>query len=204
MKFVKWKSLILTCVICLLPIILGLVLWNDLPDTMAIHVNIYNQPDNFASRTFVVFGLPVMMMLLQMICCIINDVNAHKYGDRKKFEVVTKSIVPVLAIVLQILTLGYSLGWNIDIRKCVALLIGIMFLFLGNYLPKFDYIKNYDVDSEKAKKINRFIGFETVIMGALSIVSVFLPPIATVIWLFLLIPYAILSVVYGIRVARRG
>ena len=33
MKFIKWKSVIITSVVCLLPIFLGLLLWNKLPDT---------------------------------------------------------------------------------------------------------------------------------------------------------------------------
>jgi len=34
----------------------------------------------------------------------------------------------------------------------------MVLLVIRNYLPKFDYIKNYDVEVEKARKINRFIG----------------------------------------------
>ncbi len=202
MKFIKWKSLIITCVVCLLPIFLGMALWNDLPDMMAIHFNIHNEPDNFASKGFVVFGLPILMAVLQIICCMINDINAHKHGERKKFERATKWIVPFMSVVLQTITLGYGLGWNIDIRKAAVIVVGIVFLIIGNYLPKFDYIKNYNVDTEKARKINRVIGYATVIMGVLSLISIFLPPIASVIWLFLLIPYAAICVIYGIKVGR--
>lgn len=204
MKFIKWKSLIITSVICLLPIILGIALWDSLPDSMAIHFNINNQPDNFASKGFVVFGLPILMMFLQIFCCFINDINAHKHGERKKFETITKWIIPVLTVVLQAVTFGYALGWSIDIRKIVALIVGVMFITTGNYLPKFDYIKNYDIDTEKARKINRFVGFETVIMGILFIASMFLPPISTIVCLFMLIPYAIISVIYGISVGRKS
>jgi len=202
MKFIKWKSLIITCIVCLLPILLGIALWNNLPDTMAIHFNIYNEPDNFASKGFVVFGFPGLMALLQIFCCFINDINAKKHGERKKFERATKWIIPIMAIILQIMTLGYGLGWNIDVRKVAALIVGVIFLVIGNYLPKFDYINNYNIDTEKARKINRFIGFETVVMGILIFVSIFLPPIFTIIWLFLLIPYAAIGAIYGIKVVR--
>ena len=142
MKFIKWKSVIITSVVCLLPIFLGLLLWNKLPDTMAIHFNIYNEPDNFASKGFVVFGMPFFMVLLQMVCCIINDINAHKHGERKKIEQITKWIIPVMTIVLQTVTLAYGLGIKVDIRKVAAIIVGVVFLLIGNYLPKFDYIKN--------------------------------------------------------------
>mgnify|MGYP003308702311 CR=1 FL=1 len=95
MKIIKWKTLIITGIVCLLPIFLGLLLWDKLPETMAIHFDINNKPDNFAPKGFVVFGIPVLMLLLQVICCVINDVNAYKYGDRVKFEMATKWIIPV-------------------------------------------------------------------------------------------------------------
>ena len=202
MKYIKWKSLIITCLICLLPILLGIALWDSLPDTLAIHFNMYNQPDGFASKGFVVFGLPVAMALLQIFCCFIHDINAHRHGDRNKLERATKWIIPIMTVILQIITLGYGLGWNIDIRKAVAWIVGAIFLIIGNYLPKLDYVKNYDLDTEKARKINRFIGFESVVMGILILITICLPPITTVVWLVLLIPYAIISIIYGIKVGR--
>lgn len=203
LKMIKWKFLLITSLVCLLPILLGLSLWDKLPDTMAIHFNMYDEPDGFASKAFVVFGFPVLMVLLQFFCCVINDINSFKHGERKKFERVTKWIIPVMSIVLQSFTFAYSLGWNVEARKVAALLVGGIFIVIGNYLPKFDYIKNYDLSAEKARKINRFIGFESVIMGILYIISLFFPPIATVICLLLMIPYAIIAVIYGVKTGRK-
>lgn len=199
MKFIKWKSLIITCIVCLLPILSGIALWNYLPDSMAIHFNFYNEPDNFASKGFTVFGLPIFMAVLQIYCCVINDINAHKHGERKKFERATKWIIPIMAIILQTLIFGYNVGWNIDMRKTAALIVGAIFLVIGNYLPKFDYVKNHNIDTEKARKINRFLGFETVIMGILMLITIFLPPIATAVWIFLLIPYAVIGTIYTLK-----
>lgn len=203
MKFFKWKVFAITSIVCLLPILLGLSLWDKLPDMMAIHFNVYGEPDNFASKGFVVFGLPILMVVLQAFCCFINDINAFKHGERKKFETVTKWITPFLTVVLQIATLGYGLGWALNMSNVAAFTVGVVFLVIGNYLPKFDRIKHYDVDSEKARRINRFIGYETVIMGLLFLISIFLPPVCTVICIGLLIPYAIIGAVYGIIVGRK-
>ncbi len=203
MKFIKWKSLVITSAVCLLPILFGVMLWNYLPESIAIHFDINNNPDNFASKGFAVFGLPFMMMLLQWVCCVINDVNAHKHGERKKFEKATKWIIPVMSVVLQAATLGYALGFKIDVRRFAAVIVGVIFIVIGNYLPKFDYVKNYNLDTEKARKINRFIGFETVVMGLLFLLSTFFPPIATLCCIVLLIPYAIISIVYGVKVCKK-
>ena len=203
MKFFKWKIFAITSFICLSPILLGVSLWNRLPDIIAIHFDVYGNPDNYASKGFVVFGLPLLMVALQAFCCFINDINAYKHGERHKLEMVTKWIIPCMTVILQITTLGYGLGWNLDIRRIVALLVGVILLVTGNYLPKFDYIKHYDVDTAKARKINRFIGYETVVMGLLFVISIFLPPAFSVACLILLIPYAVIGAVYGIVVGRK-
>ena len=203
MKFMKWKTYILTSFVCLLPISLGLVLWNQLPDTMAIHFNFYGEADGWASKTFVVFGLPAMMAVLQFFCCFSSDINTYQKGKSKKFAVVAKWILPVVSIVMHTTTLGYGLGWNLDMRRVAVALVSGMFLVLGNYMPKLDYIKNYKIDTEKARKINRFSGVSMVIAGVAGLVTVFLSTIASVIWLVFLIPYIIISVVYGILVAKR-
>lgn len=202
MKFFKWKTFITTSIVCLLPILLGIALWDKLPETIAIHFNLYNEPDNFATKEFTVFVLPCLMVLLQAFCCFINDFNSYKHGERKKFERVTKWIIPAMSVILQTVTLGYSLGWNLDIRRVAGAIVGVILIVIGNYLPKFDYVKNYDLDTEKARKINRFIGIETVVMGGLMLVSLIFPPIATVVALFLLIPYALVATIYGIKVGR--
>ncbi len=202
MKYIKWKSMVITCGICLLPIVLGVALWERLPDTMAIHFNIHNEPDNFASKGFVVFGLPVLMAVMQGFSCFVTDINSVRHGESQKLERVAKGIIPVVSILLQMATLGYALGWDIDIRRVAGLIVGVMFIVLGNYLPKLDYIKHYKLDTEKARKINRFAGFEMVIMGLLFLVSLLLPPVATVICLCLLIPCTLLSVGYAIKVVR--
>ena len=204
MKFIKWKILAATCAVCLLSCMFGVVTWNSLPDAVAIYFNMYNEPDNFASKGFAVFALPCLMALLQIICCLINDINAAKHGERKKFSTVTKWIIPIMAVILQALTVGYSLGWNIDIRKSAAWIVAAILLVIGNYMPKFDYIKNHDVDTAKARKINRFIGYATVVMGILMIISTFLKPVYTVACLFLFIPYAIICIVYGVVVGRKA
>ncbi len=202
MKFIKWKTLIISCTVCLLPILLGIALWNELPASIAIHFNMYNEPDNFAPKGFAVFGLPLLMMAMQIFCCLITDINAERHGESKKLERATKWIIPVMTVILQIITLGFALGWNIDIRKVAVLLVGILFLVTGNYLPKLNYIKNYNIDAEKARKINRFTGFTTVIMGILMLITIFMPPTTSIVCLILLIPYTIINIIYGIKIGR--
>ena len=199
MKFVKWKILIITCIVCLLPILLGTALWNKLPDTIAIHFNINNVPDNYASKAFAVFGLPFLMVLFQVFCCITNDIKSCKHGESKKTEKMTKWILPFVTIVVQAVIFGYALDMNIDIRKTAALIIGVIFIVSGCYIPEELKFKKHNIDAEKVSKISKFVACETIVMGILSIATIFLPPVSMVIWLFLLIPYTAVSIIYMSR-----
>ena len=124
MKLIKWKTLIITCFLCLLPILLGISLWSKLPDAVAIHFNFSGEPDNFASKPFAVFALPAIMAFLQGFLCIASDVNSHKY----KSPTVSKWIIPVMSLLLQAATLGYAPGQNIDMRKISVFIVGAVLL----------------------------------------------------------------------------
>ena len=50
------KILVITVIICLLPIVLGLALYNKLPEKMPIHFTINDVPDNYAHKNFALFG----------------------------------------------------------------------------------------------------------------------------------------------------
>jgi uncharacterized membrane protein len=202
MKFFKWRIFIITSIVCLLPILFGVALWNDLPDFMAIHFDINGNPDNFASKGFAVIALPGIMLAGQVLCCFVTDVNAKKHGKRKKFELVLKWIMPVMSTVLQTITVGFGLGWNVDIRKPVVLLVGTIFVVVGNYLPKLDYVKNYNLDTYKARKINRFMGFASVIMGLLFMLSIFFDAIVSVIVLITMFVCMLVCVIYSVVVIK--
>ena len=203
MKLFKWKIFIYTSIVCLLPIIWGVMILDKLPQSVAIHFDLYGNPDNFAPKGFVVFGLPLLMVLFQAIVCITTDFNNLKHETTKRIEMVSKLIIPCITVVLYIVTLGYGLGWNIDVGKTACAIVGCIFLVLGTCLPKLDYIKNYDIEKEKARKINRFVGYETFIMGLLFLISIFLPLSYRIICLVLLIPYAVIGSVYGIIIKRK-
>lgn len=203
MKKIKWKILIITNVVCLLSMLFGLALWNELPEVMAIHFNVYGVADGFAPKAFVVFGLPLLMAVFQTICCVVSDISMYKNGESDKLVTISKWIVPSVTVVLQIATLGYSIGWNLDIRRIAAVIVGILFLVTGNYMPKVKRVNNSDVDGQKSRKFNRFLGYETVIMGLLFLISAFLEPIYMIICLFLMIPHVIIALIYGAIISKK-
>ena len=53
------RTLVAGSIVILLPILLGLFLWDRLPDQMVTHWGFDGTPNGWSSKTFAVFGLPL-------------------------------------------------------------------------------------------------------------------------------------------------
>ena len=63
----EYRTLIIaTTLITLLPILLGLILWNRLPDTVAVHWGADGQADGWAGKAYAVFGLPCLLAAIHL------------------------------------------------------------------------------------------------------------------------------------------
>ena len=62
------KVLIIISIIILLPMVAGLILWNQLPAQMPTHFNIHGEADGWSSRAFAVFGIPVFLLAVHLLC----------------------------------------------------------------------------------------------------------------------------------------
>lgn len=198
MKKIKLKPLIISCMICLLPILLGVAVYNKLPDKMPVHFDFYNRPDHFMSKPFAVFVIPCLITLLQIFCCVINDINAAQKGVNKKFELVIKSMIPAISIIVYSAMIAYSMGTELDMRKIAMFIVGIVFVSVGNYMPTLND-RNQKSNNENVKKRLRLMGYEMVIMGIVFIVTIFLPPAFSIGALVFMIPCTIVNVL----IARR-
>ena len=181
MKKINMKSLIITSIVCLLPIICGLIFYNELPESIAIHWGIDNNPDGYFSKPAFVYGMPIMMVALQVFCCIVSDLADKNPEANKKATTVYKWIIPIITVVLYIVTIAIALGNNLDIRKIVMILLGILFIISGNYMPKVrnDYYmtsKIFWVKNRDEKLVNKAVkisAYSLIIFGILFILSMF-------------------------------
>ena len=62
------KTLIITSIVILLPILAGVILWNQLPDPMPSHWNAAGEIDGWSNKPFTIFGLPLILLAAQWLC----------------------------------------------------------------------------------------------------------------------------------------
>jgi len=130
------KTLIITILITILPCFIGLLLWNRLPEQIPTHFNFKNEVDGYSSKPLAVFGIPLMMVLFQLTCAFatFNDPK-KKYINSKLIHLIL-FIIPGCSILIVILSYGTALGYPINAGMLCNLLIGVLFLLIGNYMPK--------------------------------------------------------------------
>ena len=198
-KKIDWKILIITGLICLIPIIFGVILYDQLPEQMAVHFGVDNEPNSFAPKEFALFGIPILMLALQVFCCIFSDFMEEK-KQNKKYIAIYKWIIPIIEMVIYLTMLAYGAGIELDMRMIVCITLGIVFTLVGNYMPKTEPNKlqmNY-IRADFWKKIKRPAGYFFVIIGLAFIISAFLNSMVSLILLGIIIVAVILITIYSI------
>lgn len=127
--------LALTSAIILLPMLVGLLLWERLPEMMATHFGMDNNPDGFMSRTTVVFIMPLALLGLHWLCIFAEKHGWNKAGGSKLGAMVLW-IVPAVSLFTAVVTYGYALDARLNIGRLVVVFLGAVFTVIGNYMPK--------------------------------------------------------------------
>ena len=130
------KTLIITSILTLLPIVAGIYLWNTLPEQIPSHWNVNGEIDGWSSKPFFVFGLPGIMLAAQWLCVLGTAADPKKANHSDKVMHLVLWIIPVLSIVLSAMTYMTALGHTVRVEMIMPLIIGLVFTIIGNYLPK--------------------------------------------------------------------
>lgn len=201
--------LILTTIVCLLPMVYGLMVYDRLPAEVPIHWNMANEVDNYSSKAFAVFGMPVLMAVLNLVVQIGMAMDPNKAGHPEKIKVLIAWIIPLLTLIVVPISLLVAQGIQIDVGFVVTLVIGILFLMIGNYLPKCR--QNYTLgirlpwtlnSEENWNRTHRMAGF---VWMTGSIVIVFLAFLGSEMVMFpVLLLMVLIPIAYSFGLYKKG
>ena len=176
------KTLTLTTLITLLPILAGLFYWNQLPDKMATHFDMTGTPNGWSSKWFAVIGIPAILAVVNVLCTVLTETDPRRYKYPEKMMKLVYWICRVVSWICAGLTISYELGFESAASpKYGSLLIGIMFVVMGNYLPKVK--QNYYMgiklpwtyaDEENWNRTHRMAGKLWVVGGIILLLNFFL------------------------------
>ena len=172
------RKLILTSVVILIPVIIGIILWNKLPDTIATHWGINGDPDSYNSKAFAVFALPLILFVVHWICVIATKLDPKSKNINSKMFSIVLWICPAISLVMNTMVYLIALGKEIRFVSVVIIFMGLLFIIIGNYLPKCRQSYTMGIklpwtlnDEENWNKTHRFAGALWVIGGIVIIAT---------------------------------
>ena len=130
------KTMIFTSIIILIPMVVGLLMWDSLPAEMATHFGENGQPNGWSSKPFAVIGIPLFMLALHWFCAFFTGVDPKNKNISNKMISLVLWIVPVVAIFGCGSMYLYAYDNTINTTTIGIMLVGCMFLITGNYMPK--------------------------------------------------------------------
>ena len=177
----KWM-IIISALITLIPIIAGVILWDKLPDMVPSHWGVNGEVDGYLSKPMFVFGMPLIMVALILVGSIATATDPKNANHGKKSLVLVYAIVPALSIILSTFTYCSALGVDVPMLNLVVAVVGIVLIFVGNYLPKCK--PNYTIGIKIMWTLNsdknwvathRFAGKVWFVGGVIVAISALLP-----------------------------
>jgi uncharacterized membrane protein len=119
--------------------LVGLLLWNRLPDPMASHWGVNDQVNGYMPKFWGVFMLPLItlgMLVLFLVIPSIDPLKANIAQFRSAFN-----LFIVLIVVFMLYIYGLTLAWNLGytgfkVSGAMLPAIGLLFIFIGFMLRK--------------------------------------------------------------------
>jgi uncharacterized membrane protein len=180
----RMKKHVLPLIFILATLIIWLVFYPQLPGQIPIHWDIGGNANGFASKLNAMLMSISSMLLIYGIMVVTPRIDPKKENYKKfskGFTIINLSLL-LLFFAINLMIILSGLGYDTDIGIVIPLIVGALFIVLGNYMPQIK--PNYFVgiktpwtlnDEQNWKLTHRFGGKTFIISGSLFMISVLLP-----------------------------
>ncbi len=175
-------KIIISSLLTLLPMAFGIAVWDKLPSSMAVHFGVNGEADGFASKAMAVFGLPLILLLVYWLALVVTSFDKSQKNQNRKALGVIFWIIPIISVFANAVVYAMSLGATFDVLKLIPIMLGLLFLLIGNFLPKATQNKTLGIrtnltlgNEENWTKTHRISGITWFVAGILCFATAFLP-----------------------------
>ena len=131
------RSLVIGTLLCLVPMALGLALYPLLPDQVPTHWDWQGNVNGYMPKLAVVVGLPLFFAALNGLMHFSLRADPKRANIIGNIRLVIRWTMPVLSVLVLSYTYLWALGWRkIPMEKFIPVLVGLLIMGVGNYLPK--------------------------------------------------------------------
>ena len=127
---------IISSLITLLPALFGIIVYDKLPEQLATHWGANGEADGWSSTAIAVFALPLILLAFHIFALVITSFDNRNREQNKKAIGIVFWIVPFISILSNSIMYATAFGMTVGIEKILPIILGLMFIFIGNYMPK--------------------------------------------------------------------
>lgn len=178
-----YTLLVLTLLVCAAPMLLGMRLWDQIPEIVPSGLIGSNGLDDSLPRWMVVYGLPGLMMLLDAICH--GQLLYHQSRmtlPPTQVRLVGRWGFPILSVLFCSGMMRQAAGVTpvLPLTLTAPALLGLLLMMLGAHLwdcpqdAKIALRFSFCQEPEDWKAVHRFAGWLWLAMGFLLVLSVLL------------------------------
>ena len=131
-----FKTMILTTIIILLPALAYLLLWDKLPDQLPFHWGINGEVDRWITKGPELFYTFALLLAIHWGCAAFTGADP-KHSNHSDFMLqLMLWICPAISVLVHAIMLATAFGTTISVEVILPLVLGGLFLVIGNYMPK--------------------------------------------------------------------
>ena len=130
----RWFGL----VIAALAVAMSIWAYPQLPPTVATHWGLNGTPNGYSSRLWALSIIPLMLVIMTVIFNVLPKIDPRHENYAKflsSYWLIANAVI-VFLLVAHGLIIAAGLGFSIKIDRLMPLGIGLLFVFLGNFLTR--------------------------------------------------------------------
>lgn len=213
MKYISKKLFLLPTA----SLLIAAFAYTQLPEQIPIHFNAAGQPDNYAGKLFV-FMEPLLAYALLVLAEFFPKIDPKKasYERFPKAYQLIQVLVQILLLGTNVFTIMFALGYQLNMTFLLSAAVGLMFVVLGNYMPKFKQTFFCGIrtpwalsDEENWNMTHRFGGKLWMVGGVIVACCAFLPAdytiyvLLAVIAVMVIVPYVYSYLLFRKKEAKK-
>ncbi len=183
------KKVLISLLLCLVPILIGFLLWNHLDEQIPVHFNMNGEVDGYASKSFAILFIPLFCLACNAFCLWATLSSPKRGSIGSKMMNLLFWLIPAIELVVMALLYLAALTEPIPftVSLWIGTLLGVLFMVLGNRMPKVS--QNYVVgvrtpwtldNPEIWTKTNRMAGRWMFVFGLIGLILAWIPGFAEI------------------------
>ena len=207
----KWnkKWFIISTVVIFLPMIAGFLMWNRLPDRLITHWNAAGEADGSMSKFAAVTSVPAIIFVMHLFCLFMTYLDSKNAVQSPKALLIVYCVMPATSLFAGCMVLGSAVSTQLEPMNWMNLFFGILFIIVGNYLPKCKQNSVLGIrlpwtlkDEENWRKTHRLAGRLWLAGGLIPLLGSFLiSAVQLPLMLVVLLSLCLLPTIYSFKLS---